>query len=280
MRNAQPRQLLRFISTIAATGLGVFMATGAAASQSDWFVTEGAKIRLISLPSADGKTIDAGLQIDLDKGWKTYWRSPGASGLPPQLDFSQSSNIASTKLDYPTPMTFGSNENLTVGYNIPVTFPISIEPLFGDRPVNIKVAGIIGICAEVCIPVQFTLSLVEEGNGQSTRDVAAALFQARANLVGQQRPDFQVIAATVSNRVLQIDATVPAGTQHSTALVEGPSTWYLTPAKATTINGSNARYEVSLKDIPSDAAPEETELTVTLVSDGIGVETVLVPTRK
>ncbi len=273
------RQLSRLVSAVVVTGLAALMATNVNATESDWFVTDGAKIRLISLPSSDGKTIDAGLQIHLEKGWKTYWRAPGASGLPPQLDFSQSSNIAAAKLDYPAPMTFGADDNLTAGYDFPVTFPISIDPLFRDRPVNLKVAGIVGICADVCIPVQFSLSLLEEGRGQSTRDVAAALYQARANLIGQQRPDFQVVAAKVSNRILQIDATVPPGTQQSTALVEGPTSWYLTPARATSINGTSARYEVSLKDIPADAVPENTEIKVTLVSDGSGVEAVLTPTR-
>ena len=267
-------------AAFAGAALAVLTTTGVMAGESEWFETQGAKIRLISLPSANGETIEAGLQILLDKGWKTYWRSPGASGLPPQLDFSQSSNIAGAELDFPAPITFGDNENLTAGYDFPVTLPINIEPLFKGRPVNLKVAGVIGICAEVCIPVQFALSLLEEGNGVSTREVASALYQARTNLVGEPRFDFQVNSANVRDDMLYIEATVPEGTQESTVLVEGPLTWYLTPARATLINGTTAQYMISLKDIPEDAKPEETEVRVTLVSDGVGVETKLTPTRQ
>ena len=54
----------------------------------------GAKLRLIAQTSFDGKSFDAGLQIELEPGWKTYWRSPGSSGLPPQFSFSGSTNVA------------------------------------------------------------------------------------------------------------------------------------------------------------------------------------------
>ncbi|MEP1206646.1 MAG: protein-disulfide reductase DsbD domain-containing protein [Rhizobiaceae bacterium] len=269
------------LSALTGSLLFAMSAAGSAfAAESEWFTTEGAKIRLISLPSTDGKKIDAGLQIQLDKGWKTYWRSPGASGLPPQLDFSQSSNIATAKIDYPAPMTFGNDDNLTAGYDFPVTFPITIDPLFSGRPVNLRVAGVIGICAEVCIPVQFALSLLEEGKGLSTRDIASTLLQARTNLVGEQTKDFHVTTARVDGKTMHIEAKIPEGTKQSTALVEGPSSWYLTPARAKSIDGTKAHYEISLKDIPADAAPESTEVTVTLISDGIGVETRLTPARQ
>ncbi|MEP0943628.1 MAG: protein-disulfide reductase DsbD domain-containing protein [Rhizobiaceae bacterium] len=282
MKNARSTCLSGFASTavlLASLALGV-AANSALAAESDWFVTEGAKIRLISLPAPDGKTINAGLQINLERGWKTYWRSPGASGLPPQLDFTGSNNIAATAVDYPVPMTFGENENLTAGYDKSVTLPITISPLFAGRPVSVKLSGVVGICAEVCIPVQFALSLQENGQGISSREIASELLLARANLVGPQHSDFMVKAARVNGKTLDIEAVVPVGTSQTTALVEGPASWYLTPARAISIDGTVAQYKVSLMDIPSDAKPEETELRITLVSKGAGVETKLTPARQ
>ena len=254
--------------------------TSAMAAESEWFVTEGAKIRLISLPAPDGKTINAGLQIDLEKGWKTYWRAPGASGLPPQLDFSGSTNIASTSIDYPVPMTFGENGNLTAGYDSSVTLPITISPLFAGRPVNVKLGGLVGICAEVCIPVQFSLSLEENGQGGSSRSVATELLFARSNLIQAQNDGFMVKSASVKDKMLAIEAVVPEGTSQTTVMVEGPSDWYLTPTHAVSVNGTTAQFEVSLANIPADARPEQTELRLTLVSNGKGVETRMTPTRQ
>ncbi len=54
------------------------------ASSSDWFETEGARIRLVTTgkPAADGK-LKGMLDIELKPGWKTYWRDPGDAGVPP-----------------------------------------------------------------------------------------------------------------------------------------------------------------------------------------------------
>lgn len=280
MKTFRAKSLLSTALTTTFT-VGLSFAAGQSlAAESDWFVTEGAKIRLISLPAPDGKTINAGLQINLDKGWKTYWRSPGATGLPPQLDFSGSNNIAATSIDYPVPITFGENGNLTVGYDSSVTLPITIDPLFAGRPVKINLGGVVGICAEVCIPVQFTLSLEENGKGISSRAVASELLLARSNLIEAQHSEFMIKSATVADKMLKIEAIVPEGTSNSTILVEGPSNWYLTPTHATSVNGIAAQFEVSLADIPNDANPEETELRLTLVSHGKGVETRMTPTRQ
>jgi DsbC/DsbD-like thiol-disulfide interchange protein len=41
----------------------------------------------------DGNILTGGIEIRLAPDWKTYWRSPGDSGVPPRLDFSTSDNI-------------------------------------------------------------------------------------------------------------------------------------------------------------------------------------------
>ena len=256
------------------------LSTSSFAASSKWFETDGARIRLISLPAPDGKTIDAGLQIELQKGWKTYWRSPGASGLPPQLDFSGSKNVAATKLYFPTPTTFGDKNNLTAGYDKSVTLPIAIEPLFPNRPVTLNTNGLVGICGEICVPVQIQLTLLEDGRGGSTRDVAAALFQAKSNMVQPTTDEFKVTDTVYESGRLSVVAKVPNGTAKSAILVEGPSNWYLTPANADSIENGIARYSVDLKDIPKDAKPLETELRISLISDGSSVEQMVIPTER
>ena len=45
-------------------------------------------VRLIAetaLIDEEKKTLRVGLQIQLDEGWKTYWRDPGDAGLPMQF---------------------------------------------------------------------------------------------------------------------------------------------------------------------------------------------------
>ena len=68
----------------------------AAAGSSDWFETEGARIRLVTIdePTPEG-TLKGTLEIALDAGWKTYWADPGDAGIPPQIDIAGSQNVTS-----------------------------------------------------------------------------------------------------------------------------------------------------------------------------------------
>src|SRR5262249_18611557 len=74
----------------------------AAPAQADetsaWDKTMHSAVRLIAASAArDGgqPTLRAGIEIRLDKGWKTYWRYPGDSGVPPRFDFTRSENVKS-----------------------------------------------------------------------------------------------------------------------------------------------------------------------------------------
>ena len=45
----------------------------------------------------------AALKIQLQPGWKTYWRAPGDGGIPPQFDWSGSKNIKGVQFHWPRP---------------------------------------------------------------------------------------------------------------------------------------------------------------------------------
>ena len=51
-----------------------------------------------------GRVFRAGIEIKLKQGWKTYWRYPGDSGVPPAFDFSKSQNVKSVTVLYPAPI--------------------------------------------------------------------------------------------------------------------------------------------------------------------------------
>ncbi|MEZ5827252.1 MAG: hypothetical protein R3D01_02235 [Hyphomicrobiales bacterium] len=63
--------------------------TGAAtcSDESPWADQTNSKVRLVSgTISRDGAEVPyAGVQLRMDPGWKTYWRNPGDSGVPPTL---------------------------------------------------------------------------------------------------------------------------------------------------------------------------------------------------
>ncbi len=74
------------------------------------------------------RTLRAGIEIKLQPGWKTYWRYPGDSGVPPQFDFAGSENLASAEVLYPAPHSFKDEAGTSIGYKETVVFPVASRP--------------------------------------------------------------------------------------------------------------------------------------------------------
>src|SRR5436309_5964048 len=64
---------------------------------SPWQRDAHSAVRLLA-GSRSGTVLLGGVAIQLQPGWKTYWRTPGDSGVPPRFDFSKSENIEAVKI--------------------------------------------------------------------------------------------------------------------------------------------------------------------------------------
>ncbi|MEM9640243.1 MAG: protein-disulfide reductase DsbD domain-containing protein [Pseudomonadota bacterium] len=113
-----------------------------------------AQSRVTFLPGwqmEDGRRM-AGIRIQLEPGWKTYWRSPEGNGIPPQFDWGGSSNVADIKVHYPEPMIFTTYGVRSIGYQNEVVFPVEVTPQDTKAPVDVALDLFYGVCEEVCIP--------------------------------------------------------------------------------------------------------------------------------
>ncbi|WP_238841121.1 protein-disulfide reductase DsbD domain-containing protein [Roseobacter cerasinus] len=120
----------------------------------------------------------AAVQLDLDPGWKTYWRAPGDAGIPPSFDWSRSRNLQSVAISWPRPIVFEENGMRSIGYADSLTIPVALTPEAAGEPLRVRLTMDIGICADICIPHR--LEFDELVDGQDTRPtpaIAAALAQ-------------------------------------------------------------------------------------------------------
>ena len=116
------------------------------------------------------------VQISLAPGWKTYWRAPGANGIPPEFDWAGSENIASVRVHWPRPEVFDTYGSTTIGYENSVVMPIEITPKEHGQPINVNLGMFYGVCEDICIPAQaqITGSLPAE-TGLGNNVIKAAL---------------------------------------------------------------------------------------------------------
>ena len=124
---------------------------------------------------SDGSIV-YGLKISLNEGWKTYWHTPGPMGLKPQFNFYGSLNIGSFNILWPSPKIFGSSGFESIGYVNEVILPIIIQSKVSSDPVSLKINGRIGICYDVCVPIEFeTQSELKTVSKDINTDLLAAL---------------------------------------------------------------------------------------------------------
>ena len=123
----------------------------------------------------DGGTHVAGLSIYLAPGWKTYWRSPGDSGIPPRFNWSGSSNISDVEVRFPVPQIYDQYGMRSIGYENYVTFPLLITARDSALPISLEGEVNIGVCEEVCVPVTLNVSTTLPAVGSYDRSLATIL---------------------------------------------------------------------------------------------------------
>jgi DsbC/DsbD-like thiol-disulfide interchange protein len=192
------------------------------ASSSGWFETEGARIRLVTAgkPDAEGK-LNGILDIELGPGWKTYWRDPGDSGVPPTLDVSASPNIASVVFDFPSPQRHDEGDFKWAGYDYPVALPVTFTLKDPAGAAAIDASVFLGVCETICVPVQAKLA-VDPADDPDNPDDAAAVAAAFSKVPPAATPGFEVKAAgKVGDAQVLLEAIFPGDPATAELFISG-----------------------------------------------------------
>jgi len=143
------------------------------------------------------KVYVGGLEIELDHGWKTYWRLPGDAGIPPQFDWSKSKNLKSVEVLWPAPHRFIDKGGETIGYKDRVVFPLRIVPENPDQPVELNLSLFFGVCQDICIPGNGELT-ARTGRADPAAAALIASFAAKVPRKLDAASPFRVTKAKVS----------------------------------------------------------------------------------
>ena len=162
------RRLPHLLPILAAASLfGAASSAAIAADVSPWDDDLQSAARLIAARAhneSGGRVFRAGVEIKLKEGWKTYWRYPGDSGVPPVLDFSKSQNVKAVTVLYPAPTRFpdGAGGN-SIGYKGDVILPLHVVPQDAGKPVTLDLKLDYAVCEKLCVPAEAKLELLLTG---------------------------------------------------------------------------------------------------------------------
>lgn len=139
------------------------------AAESESHASPAVQARLISAEDGiapDARSVSVALDIALGDGWKTYWRSPGEVGIPPQIDWTGSENIADVEMLWPAPKRFRAFGIENFGYDTEVAFPLRVTLERPGTPARLNAAVNLLVCSDICVPEIFDLTLtLDPGTG-------------------------------------------------------------------------------------------------------------------
>jgi DsbC/DsbD-like thiol-disulfide interchange protein len=181
-----------------AAALAALLLPAAASAQAAGGLSEPpAELSVLPGWRTDHGTHMAALRIVLKPGWKTYWRSPGDAGIPPQFRWDGSENLASVRFHWPRPGVYEIGGMRSIGYYRELVLPIELTPRRPGEPIRVRADVEIGVCRDVCVPmfaeIAAELSATSEGSVRDPRiDAALANRPATAREAGVRDVDCDV----------------------------------------------------------------------------------------
>jgi DsbC/DsbD-like thiol-disulfide interchange protein len=240
---------------------------------SPWSEGHQSRVRLMG-GGADATGQLAGVEIVLDQGFKTYWRNPGESGLPPAFDWSESTNLGAAEVLWPAPKRSEDVGGVSFGYHGRVLFPVRVRPQDPTKAVVLALKIDYGVCKDICIPAKAELSLKLPATAPLAMraPMKAALARVPKPQPLKAEGELAVLDAepttTDGNPRLAVRVRAPSGT-NSDLFVEGPDNWFLLAAPQPDASGT---FQVDVLERPKDATGP-INLRFTLVAGDKAVET-------
>jgi DsbC/DsbD-like thiol-disulfide interchange protein len=278
---------LRQVVVVAACAF-VAAATGnaMAADASSWDGDAHAAMRLVAGTAAPGAAPRAGIEIRLAPGWKTYWRYPGDSGVPPVFDFSKSDNVKSVAVEWPAPHRFTDEGGASIGYKRGVLLPLRIVANDPKRPVTLRLGIDYAICEKLCMPAKGEAALDLAGGGPAN-DAPLAAAQALVPRPAALGADAALAIRAVRREAngarprIVVDVAAPAAVPLD-LFVEGPTDDWALPLPEPIDGGAPGtsglrRFAFDLDGVPPGADTVGARLRFTLVSGDTAIEVTAVP---
>jgi DsbC/DsbD-like thiol-disulfide interchange protein len=187
------------------------LGTPAFAGATPWQdVAPQVRMRLVSTGTidADGTTL-LGLEIDMPQSMKTYWRVPGDTGLPLELDLHGSRGVSAIDIHWPYPERDQTPSYLDYVYRGALVLPMTAK-VEGDGELMMDAS--LGICSDICMPVRASFALdLQDGtpDGPNRLRLRQAMAETPIGWTGDTAP---VGSVTLDgpNRQIAVQWTDPA----------------------------------------------------------------------
>jgi len=151
--------LLRLSRRAVLGTLALAFAASAAPVKTEHVVAEIVAARTALVP---GQEAQVALRLDIEKGWHTYWRNPGDTGLPTTLAWKLPPGYTASDIEWPAPRVLTAGPLVNYGYESEVLHLVRIQV---PRDATVGTTATLAaradwlVCKETCIPDGADLTL-------------------------------------------------------------------------------------------------------------------------
>ncbi|CAL74993.1 conserved hypothetical protein; putative signal peptide [Bradyrhizobium sp. ORS 278] len=239
-----------------------------AQDSSPWQRDSHSAVRLLA-GSRSGPVLLGGIAIQLQPGWKTYWRTPGDSGVPPRFDFSKSENVEAVTVLWPAPTKFDDGAGgHSLGYHDQIVLPLRIVSKSADKPMILRADISYAVCEKICIPVdaKAELAFTSVASTEDTALSAALDAVPKPANIGDPNPVTIHDVKRDGKKDVIVDVAAPEG-RGVHLYVEGPTPDWSLPIPTARDSGTPGitRFAFELDGVPPGVKPDGAALKFTLV---------------
>jgi DsbC/DsbD-like thiol-disulfide interchange protein len=259
---------MRAVLGVAATVFASSLALQAHAQDASPWQQDGHSATRLLAGSRSGAVLLGGIAFQLQPGWKTYWRTPGDSGVPPRFDFSKSDNVEAVTVLWPAPVKFDDGAGgHSMGYHNQIVLPLRIVAKNADKPVTLRAGINYAVCDKLCIPVEANVELAFTSVA-STEDSALSTALdtvPKPASVGDPNPLTIRDVKRNGKSTVWVDVVAPDSKDVS-LFVEGPTPDWALPVPVLLEHSPPGvkRFAFELDGLPPGANPEGAALKLTL----------------
>jgi len=265
----------------AATSLVCSQKAADAADASAWNSGAHSAVRLIAgrpLKASGAPVLRAGIELKMDTGWKTYWRHPGDSGVPPRFEFGGSRNVKDIQVSWPAPVRFADGGGMSVGYTTQVVLPLRVIPLDPLAPATVRLRLVYAVCEKLCVPEDAELELTLDTT-EPSHEAALRASEARVPKRAAIGADGPLAIMAVSRGPgpkprVTVDIITRRDVDEIDLFAEGPSADWSLPLPEPVAGAASGvrRFAFELDGLPPGAEPQGATLTLTAVTGAEAIE--------
>lgn len=208
----------------------------------------------------------------MGEGWKTYWRIPGDSGIPPEFDWSGSTNLKSVTIGWPAPRRYRDAAGETIGYLGRIVFPLRVEPADASKPVHVALSLFYAVCKDICIPAEAELSLdfspaaIEQPSDTQLLESFAARIPAAPGASLLPSVAALRLAPAAADPTLEVVLAKPLPVDGTDIFVEGRAGAHFRKPQPAAAGAEASKFHVRIDGLTHAAELRGSRLTVTVVS--------------